>query len=128
MHDGIGRAACALENGISVASDSSKELQARQVEAPSTRARRQTREEKKTRATGWLGPWMEWIQLSLRVSWLLGVWLSAKESLVRDGYLFHLGRPPCLCTECFKTRGPNCKTRLKRLRKCIPRLTRYKVT
>ncbi|KAL0125880.1 hypothetical protein PUN28_004738 [Cardiocondyla obscurior] len=31
---------------------------------------------------------MEWIQLSLRVSWLLGVWLSARESLERDGYLF----------------------------------------
>lgn len=34
---------------------------------------------------------MEWIQLSLRVSWLLGVWLSARESLERDGYLFLLG-------------------------------------
>lgn len=36
----------------------------------------------------WVSLWMERIQLSLRIgSWLLGVWLSARESLER-GYLF----------------------------------------
>lgn len=44
--------------------------------------------EKREEPGRWLGPWMEWIQLSLRVSWLLGVWPSARESLERDGYLF----------------------------------------
>lgn len=46
--------------------------------------------EKEECSSRWLGPWMEWIQLNLRVSWLLGVWLSARESLERDGYLFLL--------------------------------------
>lgn len=62
---------------------------------------KERRGEKEERMVDGLGPWMEWIQLSLRVSWLVDVWLSARESLERDGYLFLLG-------EIFSRRDTGC--------------------
>lgn len=64
---------------------------------------RQGKEERREeeRMVDGLGPWIEWIQLSLRVSWLVDVWLSARESLERDGYLFLLG-------EIFSRRDTGC--------------------
>lgn len=97
------RRRCRLENGISVAGDASKELgegAGKGLERKGD-ARQGKEGEKEERMVDGLGPWMEWIQLSLRVSWLVDVWLSARESLERDGYLFLLG-------EIFSRRDTGC--------------------
>lgn len=83
-----------------MAGDASKEL------GEGGRARKKRRQGKEgrreeERMVDGLGPWIEWIQLSLRVSWLVDVWLSARESLERDGYLFLLG-------EIFSRRDTGC--------------------
>lgn len=99
------RRRCRLENGISVAGDGAKSWWGGGRRAAREKERetldKERRGEKEERMVDGLGPWMEWIQLSLRVSWLVDVWLSARESLERDGYLFLLG-------EIFSRRDTGC--------------------
>jgi len=71
---------------------------------------------------------MEWIQLSLRVSWLLGVWLSARESLERDGYLFLRRKVSSTLYTYTTVRVPSSRNvNCIRVRECacLPAYTRY---
>lgn len=84
-----------------MAGDASKELgEGGRARKKGRRSTRKGREEGRGEDGGWART-MEWIQLSLRVSWLVDVWLSARESLERDGYLFLLG-------EIFSRRDTGC--------------------